>query len=39
MFEILKSFSLDTAVKKNASFRFFVTRYLAGNEALEYLFP
>lgn len=27
MFEILKSFSLETAAKKNASFRFFVDRY------------
>jgi hypothetical protein len=30
MFEILKSFSPETAVKKNASFRFFVSRYLNG---------
>ena len=37
MFEILKSFSLETAVKKNTSFRFFVTRYLAGKESLDYL--
>ena len=27
MFEILKSFSLETAVKKNHSFKFFVERY------------
>jgi hypothetical protein len=27
MFEILKSFSIDTARKKNHSFRFFVERY------------
>ena len=27
MFEILKSFSLETAAKKNTSFRFFVDRY------------
>jgi len=27
MFEILKSFSLETAAKKNTSFRFFVERY------------
>ncbi|HEX3001133.1 MAG TPA: hypothetical protein VHN82_02005 [Methanoregula sp.] len=27
MFEILKSFSLDAAAKKNTSFRFFVDRY------------
>jgi hypothetical protein len=27
MFEILKSFSLDAAAKKNTSFRFFVERY------------
>jgi len=27
MFEILKTFSVETAVKKNASFRFFVDRY------------
>ncbi|PKG33472.1 hypothetical protein [Methanoregula sp.] len=27
MFEILKSFSLETAVKKNTSFRFFTERY------------
>lgn len=32
MFELLKSFSLETAVKKNASFRFFYNRYLAGTE-------
>ncbi|HII98687.1 MAG TPA: hypothetical protein HA272_05405 [Methanoregula sp.] len=32
MFELLKSFSLETAVKKNASFRFFYNRYLAGKE-------
>jgi len=30
MFEILKSFSIETAINKNDSFRFFVTRYLAG---------
>lgn len=35
MFEILKSFSLETAVKKNASFRFFYTRYLAGKENVD----
>ncbi|MFA4875945.1 MAG: hypothetical protein WC586_00900 [Methanoregula sp.] len=27
MFEILKSFSIDTAIKKNRSFRFFVDHY------------
>ena len=27
MFEILKTFSVETAVKKNASFKFFVDRY------------
>jgi hypothetical protein len=27
MFEILKSFSLETAVRKNQSFSFFVNRY------------
>ncbi len=32
MFEILKSFSLETAKNKNASFRFFYDRYLAGRE-------
>lgn len=37
MFEILKSFSLETAVKKNASFRYFVNRYLAGRESLDFL--
>jgi hypothetical protein len=37
MFEILKSFSLETAVKKNTSFRFFVTRYLAGKESLDHI--
>jgi hypothetical protein len=32
MFEILKSFSLETAVQKNRSFKFFVERYhLAGS--------
>lgn len=35
MFEILKSFSLETAVKKNASFRYFVTRYLSGRESFD----
>jgi hypothetical protein len=35
MFEILKSFSLETAVRKNNSFRFFVNRYLAGKESLD----
>jgi hypothetical protein len=34
MFEILKSFSLETAARKNDSFRFFVSRYhLAVNPA------
>lgn len=37
MFEILKSFSLETAVRKNASFQFFVNRYLSGKESLDYL--
>jgi hypothetical protein len=37
MFEILKSFSLETAVKKNNSFRFFFNRYLAGKESLDSL--
>jgi hypothetical protein len=27
MFELLKYFSIDTAEKKNQSFRFFITRY------------
>ncbi|MCK9581033.1 MAG: hypothetical protein M0Q92_11405 [Methanoregula sp.] len=35
MFEILKSFSIETAVRKNASFRFFFNRYLAGLESLD----
>lgn len=35
MFEILKSFSLETAAKKNTSFRFFVERYqVYDNETL-----
>jgi hypothetical protein len=37
MFEILKSFSLETAVRKNTSFRFFVSRYLAGKKSLDYV--
>ena len=37
MFEILKSFSLETAVHKNTSFRFFVNRYLAGKESLDHI--
>ena len=37
MFEILKSFSLETAVRKNTSFRFFVNTYLAGRESLDHL--
>jgi hypothetical protein len=36
MFEILKSFSLETAVRKNTSFRFFVNRYLARKDSLDY---
>jgi hypothetical protein len=39
MFEILKSFSIETAVKKNDSFRFFVTRYLAGRASLDSVVP
>jgi hypothetical protein len=35
MFEILKSFSLESALRKNTSFRFFVNRYLAGKESLD----
>lgn len=38
MFEILKSFSIETAVRKNSSFQFFVRRYLAGLESLDGLF-
>ena len=37
MFEILKSFSLEIAIRKNTSFRFFVNHYLAGRESLDYL--
>ncbi|PKG31893.1 hypothetical protein [Methanoregula sp.] len=37
MFELMKSFSIETAVRRNASFRFFVDRYLAGRESFELL--
>jgi hypothetical protein len=36
MFEILKSFSIETAIKKNDSFRFFFTRYLQGKASLDH---
>ncbi len=39
MFEILKSFSIETAIRKNASFSFFVNHYLAGRESLDHLLP
>jgi hypothetical protein len=39
MFEILKSFSLETAMRKNNSFRFFINRYLAGKESLDKAVP
>ena len=35
MFEILKSFSIDSAGKKNHSFRFFAERYHFGDPAKE----
>lgn len=35
MFEILKSFSLETAYKKNTSFRFFVSQYLSPGDSLD----
>ncbi|NMB77810.1 MAG: hypothetical protein GYA23_01800 [Methanomicrobiales archaeon] len=36
MFEILKSFSLETAIRKNDSFRFFFNHYLEGKSSLDY---
>lgn len=39
MFEILKFFSLDTAVEKNRSFRFFVRKYRVLDEAAVYQDP